>query len=126
MSVIPTSAILLQNEFDHVDEPINDRGARTVLQGNQRSGRGQRDLADAALADARSDRDLAPWQPRSWTADPAEQLPPLFGDMLALKTLVSQPSVCFAAEVDSEARQAECQKHLRQLFDALNAYDSKA
>lgn len=116
---------LLRNEFDHVDEPINDRGARTVLQGNKRSGRGQKDPADAALADARSDRDLPSWQPKSWTPDPAEQLPPLFGDVLALKVLVSQPSVCFASEVDSETRQAECQQHLRQLFEALNTYDSK-
>jgi len=116
---------LLRNEFDHVDESINDRGARTVLQGNQRSERGQKDPAGEALADARGDRDLPPWQPKSWTPDPGEQLPPLFHDVLALKVLVSQPAYCFALDVNSEGRQSECQEHLKKLFDVLKAYDSK-
>jgi len=116
---------LLRNEFDHVDEPINDRGARTVLQGNKRSGRGQTDAADATLADARSDRDLPAWQPKSWTPDPAEQLPSLFHDVLALKVLVSQPAYCFAIDVQSEPRQAECQQHLQKLFARIQAYDAK-
>jgi hypothetical protein len=33
---------LLQNEFDHVDEPISDRGARTILRGNKRNGPGRK------------------------------------------------------------------------------------
>lgn len=116
---------LLRNEFDHVDEPINDRGAGSVVQGNKRSGRGEMDSANAGLADSRSDRDLPAWQPKSWTPDPAEHLPPLFHDVLALKVLVSQPAYCFAHGVESEPRQAECQRHLRELFALLHAYEAE-
>lgn len=116
---------LLRNEFDHVDEPISDRGARTIRQGNQRTGRVPRDPADAALADGRSERDFPAWQPRSGTAGRAEQLPPCFHDVLALKVLVSQPSVCFALEVGSEARQAQCQDNLKALFQLLQHYEAR-
>jgi prepilin-type processing-associated H-X9-DG protein len=116
---------LLRNEFDHVDEPVQDRGAGTVLEGNQRSDRRPKDPADAALANRRSERDLAEWQPKPWTADPAELLPPLFHDVLALKVMVSQPAYCFANEVQSEARQSECQSNLKRLFALLKQYDGK-
>jgi len=113
---------LLHNEFDHVDNPIADRGARTVSQGNRVAGRSD---SSGKLTDGRSDRDLPAWQPRAWTADTAEELPPLFHDVLALKTLVSQPVYCLYTEVDSPERQARCQEHLRQLFTLLKEYESK-
>ncbi|HYG34024.1 MAG TPA: hypothetical protein VEC99_04530, partial [Clostridia bacterium] len=117
---------LLRNEFDHVDECINDRGLRTVSLGNRKtSAHKQQNQSDATLVDGRSDRDLQPWQPRPWTPSPDEQLQPLFHDVMALKVLVSQPSLCFASEVNSEARQAECQEHLKQLFQLLQRYETK-
>ena len=115
-------AFLLRNEFDHVDDPLVDRGARTVLQGNRSTGSA---ATPSDLADSRSDRDLPPWQPPSWAPDRAEQLPPLYYDVLALKVLVSQPVYCLYTEVDSAERQSECQDHLKQLFELLKEYESK-
>jgi len=115
---------LLRNEFDHVDEPIDDRGARTVIKENRLSGpRGKR---GAAIADVRSDRELPVWQPQSWKAAPTETISPLFHKVEALKALVSDPQYCiYPTNVDSVECEAQCQNHLRQLFTLLQAYETR-
>lgn len=116
---------LLRNEFDHVDAPVTDRGTQTLLEGNRISGRGQNDAVAATLPDGGNRRVDPVWQPKPWQPDPAEQLPPLFQDVLALKILVSQPVYCFGLEVQNEARQAECQSRLERLFKEIKAYDAR-
>jgi prepilin-type processing-associated H-X9-DG protein len=113
---------LLRNEFDHVEEPIVDQGARTVLRGN--SVAGHKKEAPPSLRDQRVERDLPPWSPKPWQPEPAEWMPPLFVDVLALKQLVSQPVYCFYTGVNSEERQGECQERLKELFRLLKAYDA--
>ncbi len=114
--------MVLSNEFDHVDTPIEDRGLRTVLKGNRLSGvngaRGE------VIPDERSERDLPPWKPRAWTAAPSEEVPPLMRDIAALKYLVSEPLYTACSEVDNVEVQAACQKNLKQLYELLKEYDS--
>jgi prepilin-type processing-associated H-X9-DG protein len=114
---------LLRNEFDHVEQPIADRGARTVIQGN--SVAGSRNEAPPSLADRRTERDLPAWMPKPWKPAPAEMMPPLFVEVLALKQLVSQPVYCYYSGVNSEERQTECQAHLKELHGLIKAYEAK-
>ncbi len=116
---------LLRNEFDHVDNPIMDRGSQTLLQGNKLSGPKKGNSEPPALADGRNERSLPAWRPKGWTPDPSAQLPPLFHDVLALKVLVSQPVYCYAHDSQSEAGQAECASNLKNLFDLIKGYDAK-
>jgi prepilin-type processing-associated H-X9-DG protein len=115
---------LLRNEFDHVDEPIDDQGARTVMKENRLVGpRGSR---GAAIPDVRSQRDLPAWQPRAWKAASAEKVSPLFFEVEALKQLVSDPQYCiYPSNVESADAEAQCQDHLRQLFTLLQDYEHK-
>ena len=67
--------MVLRNEFDHVDEPIDDRGIRTVVKDNRLTGNhGSR---GDPIPDVRSERDLPAWQPRPWKPAPSETVPPL-------------------------------------------------
>lgn len=114
--------LVLSNEFDHVDQPIDDRGLRTIVKGNRLTGaRGSR---GEAIADKRSERDLPAWKPRPWKAAPSERVPPLFRDIAALKYLVSEPLYTACSEVDNAQAQTECQQNLKQLFMLLKEYDS--
>lgn len=115
--------MVLSNEFDHVDTPIDDQGLRTVVRGNRLSGvNGSR---GEAIPDKRSERDLPPWQPRPWTAAPSEEVPPLMRDIAALKYLVSEPLYTACSEVDKVEPKIACQKKLQQLFKLLKEYDSR-
>ncbi len=116
---------LLRNEFDQVDDPIADRGAQTLLQGNKLSGPKKGNSEPPALADGRNERSLPAWQPKDWKPDSSAQLPPLFHDVLALKVMVSQPVYCYAHDIQSETRQAECASNLKNLFELIKAYDAK-
>jgi len=50
---------VLNNEFDHVETPIEDRGTRTLLQGNKARG-SSRETDDDALAEGMAGTDLRP------------------------------------------------------------------
>jgi len=121
VSASARKAFLLNNEFDHVDNPITDHGDQTVRQGNKLVGESRRDRTSPALADGRSERAMPVWQPKAWTPDQGEQLPPLFYDVLSVKQLVSQPAYCFGRNVESEECQHECRDHLRALFELIKA-----
>lgn len=87
---------LLGNEFHHAERPVEDQG-----------------------------RELPPWEPGPWIPSPSEELAPLFHDVLALKVLVSQPAYCFGIEVESSAREAECERRLKALFKAIRDYEAR-
>jgi len=115
--------IVFNNEFDHVDNPIDDQGILTIVKENRLSG--ANDSRGKAIPDVRSKRDIPQWKPRPWTAAPSELIPPLFYDITALKYLVSEPLYTACADTDNVELQAECQQNLKQLFVMLKEYDSK-
>lgn len=94
-----------------------------MLQGNKRLGESRRDQPSPLLTDGRSERALPAWQPRAWTADPGEQVPPLFYEVLAVKQLVSQPAYCFGRNVESEQSQNECRNQMKAIFELVKAYE---
>ncbi len=122
-SPMARKTIIVRNEFDHVDAPIDDQGLLTIVEGNRLTGPdGSR---GPAIPDERSERDIAKWKPRPWTAAPSEVVPPLFRDIAALKYLVSEPLYTACSEVDNIEVQAKCQQNLKQLFVLLKEYDSR-
>ena len=114
---------ILHNEFDHVEEPIDDRGACTVINENWLTGpRGSR---GDSIPNVRSQQDWPAWQPQSWKPAPSETVSPLFHDVEALKLLVSESPYCiYPANIESIEAQKQCQEHLRQLSALLKEYDS--
>ena len=115
--------MILRNEFDHVDEPIDDRGVRTIVIENRLTG--PRGARGEPIPDVRSERDIPQWKPRPWKAALSEVVPPLFRDIAALKYLVSEPLYTACSGVDSIELKSECQQNLRQLFVMLKEYDSR-
>lgn len=115
--------LVLKNQFDHVDDPIEDHGIRTVVKGNVLvDGRGS---SETAIADTSSERDLPEWEPPPWKPEPSETVWPLYHEVAALKVLVSQPPYCICSGVDSPQLESECRQNLQQLFAMLREYDSK-
>ena len=123
MAPTARKTVLLRNEFDHVDEPIDDRGALTIIKENWLTGR--RGSRGDAIPDVRSERDLPAWKPRPWKPAPSEAILPLVHDVAALKYLVSEPLYTACTGIDSVELRSECESHLRQLFTLLKDYDSK-
>ena len=114
---------VLKNEFDHVDNPIKDKGLLTVVEGNVLvEGHG---TPQTSIPDKRSKRDLPEWKPRPWKPAPSETVASLFHDVVALKILVSQPPYCVCLGVDSLEGESACEQNLQQLFVMLKEYDSK-
>ncbi len=114
--------IVVRNEFDHVDKPIDDQGLRTIAKDNRLTGTGG--SRGESIPDIRSERDLPEWKPRPWTAADSEVVPPLFRDVAALKYLVSEPLYTACSEVDNAELRDKCRQNLLQLFKMLERYDS--
>ncbi|MBM4087327.1 MAG: hypothetical protein FJ272_21255, partial [Planctomycetes bacterium] len=112
---------VLNNDFQEVDKPVLDRGARTVMKGNRQFISDEKGDYHQPLPDAIGERDLGPRTPPKYAPAEAGKRGPLSAAAEKLRPFIA--SVAYVdADIRSLAKRDECQKRLNELFLLLKKH----
>jgi len=115
---------LLDNEFQEVEQPILDWGARTLARGNKTHLLDEKGEHAGKLPDISGERALDP-PPKPKPIAAAPPGPPLAPTIRDVHVLVSQPAYCFYTGVNDPAAEQACAANLKKLYALIRAYESR-